>query len=312
MNNDLWLPEEDFKGLPDNFLDNLVDPTNDVSVEDIETGDDEGDWDAKFQKLVPPPLDELMSLSYEFTCNGQRVQVQKHVPILLVILSQMYMDLNGFQFGNWDVKQSSSSEVFSTVDNSPPNVKVSKLLQSLSPVSVLKNTNGSGSPQNPNGDQKLAFLVKGIRSKRKRPTLLRVTFLKSFLLEMSQQFAPDESESSEISALKKRKKNKSRRLKCTHCETTTTPQWREGPNGRKTLCNACGIRFRSGRLVLEYRPAASPTFIPTVHSNLHKKIIYMRMKDNDQFDTRKIRAETSGPETRSRLRNFGRPMSYGQ
>jgi len=209
-------------------------------------------------------------------------------------------------------KQSSSSEVFSTVDNSPPNVKVSKLLQSLSPVSVLKNTNGSGSPQNPNGDQKLAFLVKGIRSKRKRPTLLRVTFLKSFLLEMSQQFAPDESESSEISALKKRKKNKSRRLKCTHCETTTTPQWREGPNGRKTLCNACGIRFRSGRLVLEYRPAASPTFIPTVHSNLHKKIIYMRMKDNDQFDTRKIRAETSGPETRSRLRNFGRPMSYGQ
>ncbi|CAA0372843.1 unnamed protein product [Arabidopsis thaliana] len=291
MNNDLWLPEEDFKGLPDNFLDNLVDPTNDVSVEDIETGDDEGDWDAKFQKLVPPPLDELMSLSYEFTCNGQRVQVQKHVPIL---------------------KQSSSSEVFSTVDNSPPNVKVSKLLQSSSPVSVLKNTNGSGSPQNPNGDQKLVFLVKGIRSKRKRPTLPRVTFLKSFLLGMSQQFAPHESEFSEISALKKRKRNKSRRLKCTHCETTTTPQWREGPNGRKTLCNACGIRFRSGRLVLEYRPAASPTFIPTVHSNLHKKIIYMRMKDNDQFNTRKIRAETSGPETRSRLRNFGRPMSYGQ
>lgn len=31
---------------------------------------------------------------------------------------------------------------------------------------------------------------------------------------------------------------------CTHCGTTKTPQWREGPAGPKTLCNACGIRYR--------------------------------------------------------------------
>ncbi|KAL0436424.1 UNVERIFIED_CONTAM: GATA transcription factor 11 [Sesamum radiatum] len=36
--------------------------------------------------------------------------------------------------------------------------------------------------------------------------------------------------------------------KCTHCEVTKTPQWREGPLGPKTLCNACGVRYRSGRL----------------------------------------------------------------
>lgn len=66
--------------------------------------------------------------------------------------------------------------------------------------------------------------------------------------------------------------------KCTHCEVTKTPQWREGPLGPKTLCNACGVRYRSGRLFPEYRPAASPTFVPSVHSNSHRKVIEMRKK----------------------------------
>lgn len=66
--------------------------------------------------------------------------------------------------------------------------------------------------------------------------------------------------------------------KCTHCEITKTPQWREGPLGPKTLCNACGVRYRSGRLFPEYRPAASPTFVPSLHSNSHKKVVEMRSK----------------------------------
>ncbi|KAG7998564.1 hypothetical protein I3843_01G264100 [Carya illinoinensis] len=66
--------------------------------------------------------------------------------------------------------------------------------------------------------------------------------------------------------------------KCMHCEITKTPQWRAGPMGPKTLCNACGVRYKSGRLYPEYRPAASPTFIPSVHSNSHKKVIEMRNK----------------------------------
>ncbi|KAK9750818.1 hypothetical protein RND81_02G224100 [Saponaria officinalis] len=69
--------------------------------------------------------------------------------------------------------------------------------------------------------------------------------------------------------------------KCTHCEITQTPQWREGPDGPKTLCNACGVRYKSGRLFPEYRPAASPTFIPTVHSNSHRKVIEMRKCKNE-------------------------------
>lgn len=61
--------------------------------------------------------------------------------------------------------------------------------------------------------------------------------------------------------------------KCSHCSAENTPQWRIGPLGPKTLCNACGVRYKSGRLVPEYRPAASPTFDIMKHSNFHKKIL---------------------------------------
>ncbi|KAJ1332432.1 hypothetical protein BSLG_008734 [Batrachochytrium salamandrivorans] len=33
------------------------------------------------------------------------------------------------------------------------------------------------------------------------------------------------------------------RYKCEACETTDSPEWRRGPHGRKTLCNACGLRY---------------------------------------------------------------------
>ncbi|KAH9288171.1 hypothetical protein KI387_032288 [Taxus chinensis] len=64
--------------------------------------------------------------------------------------------------------------------------------------------------------------------------------------------------------------------KCMHCSIKKTPQWRDGPMGPKTLCNACGVRYRSGRLLPEYRPAASPTFSVDKHSNSHKKVMEMR------------------------------------
>ncbi|PIA37353.1 hypothetical protein AQUCO_03000151v1 [Aquilegia coerulea] len=78
--------------------------------------------------------------------------------------------------------------------------------------------------------------------------------------------------------------------KCLHCEITKTPQWRAGPLGPKTLCNACGVRYKSGRLFPEYRPAASPTFVPKLHSNSHKKVLEMRgttgskMANDDEDD----------------------------
>ncbi|WCJ43648.1 GATA transcription factor 9 [Euphorbia peplus] len=64
--------------------------------------------------------------------------------------------------------------------------------------------------------------------------------------------------------------------RCSHCLSQKTPQWRGGPMGPKTLCNACGVRYKSGRLLPEYRPAKSPTFVSYLHSNSHKKVLEMR------------------------------------
>ncbi|CAD6334573.1 unnamed protein product [Miscanthus lutarioriparius] len=34
---------------------------------------------------------------------------------------------------------------------------------------------------------------------------------------------------------------------CVECHTTATPMWRGGPTGPRSLCNACGIRYRKKR-----------------------------------------------------------------
>lgn len=46
-----------------------------------------------------------------------------------------------------------------------------------------------------------------------------------------------------------------RRMTCNHCRTHVTPQWRCGPDGPRTLCNACGVRWGKGKL--EAREAVS-------------------------------------------------------
>ncbi|MED6125790.1 hypothetical protein PIB30_072006 [Stylosanthes scabra] len=66
--------------------------------------------------------------------------------------------------------------------------------------------------------------------------------------------------------------------RCSHCQVQKTPQWRAGPMGPKTLCNACGVRYKLGRLFPEYRPACSPTFSGDIHSNSHRKVLEMRRR----------------------------------
>ncbi|KAJ7903605.1 hypothetical protein B0H14DRAFT_2665577 [Mycena olivaceomarginata] len=36
-------------------------------------------------------------------------------------------------------------------------------------------------------------------------------------------------------------------LRCSSCKTTTSPEWRKGPSGKKELCNACGLRYARSR-----------------------------------------------------------------
>ncbi|CAL9084581.1 unnamed protein product [Musa textilis] len=83
--------------------------------------------------------------------------------------------------------------------------------------------------------------------------------------------------------------------KCLHCQTDKTPQWRTGPMGPKTLCNACGVRYKSGRLVPEYRPAASPTFVISKHSNSHRKVLELRRQKILRHQLRQSAAPFDGP-----------------
>ncbi|CAN6344530.1 unnamed protein product [Urochloa humidicola] len=74
--------------------------------------------------------------------------------------------------------------------------------------------------------------------------------------------------------------------RCMHCGSSETPQWREGPAGPRSLCNACGVRHRQGRLLPEYRPLASPTFEPASHSSLHIEVLELRRQrgnNNSQY-----------------------------
>lgn len=58
-------------------------------------------------------------------------------------------------------------------------------------------------------------------------------------------FTPNSLQRSSSSKLASKQKPPGRsRLVCTWCNTTSAPEWRRGPNGPKSLCNACGCRSR--------------------------------------------------------------------
>mmetsp|Transcript_14298 Transcript_14298/g.30628 ORF Transcript_14298/g.30628 Transcript_14298/m.30628 type:complete len:200 (-) Transcript_14298:594-1193(-) len=48
---------------------------------------------------------------------------------------------------------------------------------------------------------------------------------------------------------------------CAHCRAVKTPLWRNGPLGPKTLCNACGVRYKLGKLQVS---ANGQTLVPVV------------------------------------------------
>lgn len=244
---DNWLDEDE----KDIFFTDDIDPTlKDFDLENV-------NWDAAFKALeLPPPT--LFEDDLKIALSNSR--------------------------------GSSSGSTKTT------KCKDGRLFHTTSPYSVLEvesSNSFSLAADNLPIDPKLQFAVKSIRSKRKPASSVKLEQLSSLISLLAIVHALHEIESSDSnSAEKHSRKRKRKNLACrsgdetdsqvsricSHCGVTKTPQWREGPNGPKTLCNACGVRYRSGRLLPEYRPAASPSFIPSVHSNSHKKILEKRKK----------------------------------
>ncbi|KAL8242169.1 hypothetical protein R6Q59_012471 [Mikania micrantha] len=206
--------------------------------------------------------------------------------------------------------------------------------QIASPVSVLESSSSSSSSSSYSGSTGKMIPLSPIqhgpqrpRTKRPRPPTFNPRAMIELLspLVLMPVSASSESEKSFMSRFgpdlvsgefdhKKKKKMQKPKVevenpnqnqnqpaqgvrKCLHCEITKTPQWRAGPMGPKTLCNACGVRYKSGRLFPEYRPAASPTFVPTLHSNSHKKVVEMRTNSSNEIEISKV--EHCGGDVRS-------------
>ncbi|XP_060212805.1 GATA transcription factor 1-like [Lycium barbarum] len=150
-----------------------------------------------------------------------------------------------------------------------------------SPVSVLENSSSSSTSNNSSYNVNVkenAFMTGygsslqvpvnypvGARSKRRRRTTFIDLQIEHLCVWRNQ-----------VKFKNTTKRASSLGRRCQHCGVDKTPQWRAGPTGPKTLCNACGVRYKSGRLLPEYRPANSPTFSAVLHSNSHRKVLEMR------------------------------------
>lgn len=60
-------------------------------------------------------------------------------------------------------------------------------------------------------------------------------------------FDEKKHESSEVVSAEEKQQVGELKRCCSDCRTTKTPLWRGGPAGPKSLCNACGIRYRKKR-----------------------------------------------------------------
>ncbi|KAI9299356.1 GATA zinc finger-domain-containing protein [Cunninghamella echinulata] len=64
--------------------------------------------------------------------------------------------------------------------------------------------------------------------------------------------------------------------RCHSCHTTETPEWRRGPDGARTLCNACGLHYskllRKESLSTSSQKLITSTAAPPSHSITQQSI----------------------------------------
>lgn len=74
---------------------------------------------------------------------------------------------------------------------------------------------------------------------------------------------------------------------CADCKTVKTPLWRNGPQGPKSLCNACGIRYKKmgKRPLMNPSPPSTPPISPAVKSVA--KLNGKRKRETDGVKSRK-------------------------
>ncbi|CAL1404266.1 unnamed protein product [Linum trigynum] len=289
--NDSWFFDKNFSGVTDDFFDETL-LYFDFPLEDVDPAAVEEDWQTKFQELEPPSI-FLPNFPSDICCaSGNGAAKVEGTSSILQDKSSEFKQCSTISSN----KASSSRSISIQCDSSSDAKYPQQNFRTSSPVSVLESSSSSCSAENPTNYHSTIAVPskrprsKGLRSQRRTYEFFhrlfssgRKTLHPLAHLEPESMPRVDEKISSGLvkGIQKKRKQQQgtsSETRRCSHCGVSETPQWREGPLGPKTLCNACGVRHRSGRLFPEYRPAASPTFTPAVHSNSHRKVLELRKK----------------------------------
>ncbi|KAK3408748.1 hypothetical protein EUGRSUZ_J00922 [Eucalyptus grandis] len=285
-----WIFDDNVNGSSDEFFDNVLKQI-DFPLEDVEGNILSDDWDASFQLLELPSSDVLEGFPSSYC--GKKCEdisapdrsLSRNEDKAKVKASPSYTETNS----NRSIchHQTSNDKDSSLENSSSGSIENSLLFSSKSLIPVKRPRSKRLRPQTP-------------KTRFNFPFASSASSASGIYHPLAASRSSSEGRHTKKSSGKRKGKEKNLHLlsgaeemnsasqnpsatrKCMHCEVTKTPQWREGPMGPKTLCNACGVRYRSGRLFPEYRPAASPTFISSLHSNSHRKVIEMRKNGNHE------------------------------
>ncbi|CAK9329252.1 unnamed protein product [Citrullus colocynthis] len=265
------------------FMDDLLDFSSDIGEEDEE--DD-----------VVPPFSVKPKSSSTAPADSSELNAGTHPDD-----SSSCRVLPEEDYGEEELEWLSNEDAFPAVEtfvdilsdhhhHAPPPPPLTSVSKQNSPVSVLESTSISSHGETNNGGNKTSVHGSSIlmsccgglkvpskaRSKRRRGRHIsghHLWFKQQPSSKNVKQVVPTTATTASVAAVTG---TAAIGRKCLHCGAEKTPQWRAGPYGPKTLCNACGVRYKSGRLVPEYRPASSPTFSAELHSNSHRKVMEMR------------------------------------
>ncbi|KAJ4714402.1 putative GATA transcription factor [Melia azedarach] len=117
-------------------------------------------------------------------------------------------------------------------------------LMSPSPSSSVDCTLSLGTPSTRLSEDD----EKRIRHDQRRSGSCMTNFCWDFLQTKNSPYAPQNHKTSRGSNSNTISNNSTNdpllARRCANCDTTSTPLWRNGPRGPKSLCNACGIRFK--------------------------------------------------------------------
>ncbi|KAK7310717.1 hypothetical protein RJT34_08398 [Clitoria ternatea] len=92
---------------------------------------------------------------------------------------------------------------------------------------------------------------------------------------------------------------------CSDCNTSTTPLWRSGPNGPKSLCNACGIRQRKARRAMLEAANGLGSNATATKTRVHNKDKKSRTNNFAQFKNKyKSTTTTTSSEGVKKLEYF--------